>query len=262
MTSLSRLYIYFMYIYTEIWDVSYADMSKMPRSRQPFTISAHSICFFVKSLFLKQFFVKNEMVILWDQFYEAWIFCGEIFEFWNNFLEHLEHISVNNLNFYGSTLMCKFYDTSPQHCLQSTSSTYLKAALSQASGVSTAGKFSVVKSTFSKSPKLEVGCIFNRFSINEQIPLLILDCWLSDENVYCSNCWLSVVDADVKYSDWGCGDFFPLSRRTIVNPLSAMKIEKEKKRKRWKNIEIKISFATKINSMKEKENSSVMTWKM
>lgn len=41
---------------------------------------------------------------------------------------------------------------------------YLKAALSQASGVSTAGKFSVVKSTFSKLSTLEVGCIFNRFS--------------------------------------------------------------------------------------------------
>lgn len=91
--------------------------------------------------------------------------------------------------------------------------TYLRAALSQASGVSTAGKLSVVKSILSKSSFNDVGCIFTR-SINVQKPLGALG-WLS-EQIYCSNWWSDCSDC------WYCG-FFPLSRRTIVNPLSSEK---------------------------------------
>lgn len=87
---------------------------------------------------------------------------------------------------------------------------YLNAALSQASGVSTAGKLSVFKSTLSKSSFTddEVGCIFTRFSMNEITPLGLL----LSELKYCSNNWLSV--------------FLPpplFTRLTIVKLLSSVK---------------------------------------
>lgn len=88
---------------------------------------------------------------------------------------------------------------------------YLNAALSQASGVSTAGRFSVVRSMLSKSSLTDVGCIFNWFSNNEHTSLLTLG-WLSEQK-YCSN-WFSADGSDC------CCAFLPLNLRTIVNPLS------------------------------------------
>lgn len=89
------------------------------------------------------------------------------------------------------------------------------AALSQASGVSTAGKLSVFKSTLSNSSFNDdvVGCIFTRLSklVNEIAPLGLLHSKLA---LYCSNSW------------WLLSTRRPLvTRLTIVKLLSSVRIK-------------------------------------